>query len=54
MQDNKCSWLIVQALDRVDDKQQKIIEVSSLCIEYISGFLTYAHDYYYVIISITF
>jgi farnesyl diphosphate synthase len=26
IQDNKCSWLVVQALDRVTPKQRKILE----------------------------
>ena len=30
MQDNKCSWLVVQALERASADQKKIIEVTSL------------------------
>ena len=26
IQDNKCSWLVVQALDRVSPKQRKVLE----------------------------
>ena len=28
MQDNKCSWLVVQALQRASETQRSVIEVS--------------------------
>ena len=30
IEDNKCSWLIVQALDRATDEQRAILEVRSV------------------------
>jgi geranylgeranyl pyrophosphate synthase len=31
IQDNKCSWLIVQALQKVTEEQRLILEVITLC-----------------------
>ena len=32
IEENKCSWLVVQALQRVDPEQRKVLQVSSITI----------------------
>ena len=32
IEDNKCSWLVVQALDKANAEQRALLEVSSMCV----------------------
>ena len=46
IEENKCSWLVVQALQRVDPKQRKILQVNpNLILESLLHFGgTTSHD----------
>jgi len=35
IEDNKCSWLIVQALSRADDEQRAALEVRAIVLIYV-------------------